>query len=33
MTYYRYNALTRALTSAEITLNYAVDKAKFNLPS
>ena len=31
-TYYRYNELTRALTAAEIAANYAIDKARFNLP-
>lgn len=30
-TYYRYNALT-CVPTAEIAANYAIDKARFNLP-
>lgn len=30
-TYYKYNALTRALTAEEKAANNAVDKARFNI--
>lgn len=30
-TYYRYNALTRALIAAEIAANHSIDRARFNL--
>lgn len=32
MPYARHNAITRAITADEIAANYAIDKARFNLP-
>ena len=31
-TYYRYATYSRALTAEEVAANYAIDKARFNLP-